>query len=243
MNEYLLDAEISGIGRVVGDLGTRADDADARVWAEAAEVLRERAYEGARVIAEWPPRAGDSDSIRLPLTIAGVANRGDAESIAELFLYDVFLLFNLAAPGSFGGTVSLSTRNEITLNAWLFEYAWVAAQRSGESRIEALPLRDVVGWYDGEDPAAKEALLHLLHLARGPEDEVLSIVRLAQAAQRLGVGDRKLFELRDRIARGQVPVSHPLDADEETSLEWIDAADRAASAVVGAIQGRVRSRV
>lgn len=240
MNEYLLDAEIGGIGRVVGDLGAAADDADRRVWREAAVVLRERTYEGVRVTAEWPER-GEGESIRLPLTIAGVDNRNDAESIAELFLYDVFLLLNVAAPGSFGGTISLSTRNEVTLNAWLFEYAWVAARRSGEARIEPLPLRDVVAWYDGEDAAAKEALLHLLHLARGPEDEVLSIVRLAQAAQRLGAGESRLFELRDRIARGEVPVSHPLTEDEETSLEWIDAADRAAGAVVSAIQDRIRA--
>ena len=242
MNEYLLDAEIGGIGRVVGDLGRTADDADRRVWAEANEVLRERVYEGVRVIAEWPAR-DDADTVRLPLTMIGAENGHDAESIAELFLYDAFLLFNLAAPGSLGGTVSLSTRNELTVNAWVFEYAWVSALRNREPRIEPLPLRDVVAWYDGDgDMPAKEALLHLLHLARGPEDEVLSIVRLAQAAQRLGTGDAKLFELRERIARGDVPVSHPLSDDEDASLEWIDAADRGASAVVSALQQRVRGR-
>lgn len=237
MNEYLLDAEIGGIGRVVADLGSTADDADRRVWSEAAEVLRERTYEGARVIAEWPPR-GESETVRLPLTILGAGNVNDAAAIAELFLHDVFLLMNIAAPGSFGGAISLSSRAEWPLNAWVFEYAWVR-----ERRIEPLPLRDVLAWYDGGDHPAKEALLHLLHLARGPEDEIVSIVRLAQAAQRLGVGEPKLFALRDRIARGGVPVSHPLDEEEETSLEWIDAADGAASAVLLAIQERVRSRV
>ena len=48
MNEYLVDAEIGGIGRVV-EVGIDVDDANRAVWREAGEVLRERSYGTARL--------------------------------------------------------------------------------------------------------------------------------------------------------------------------------------------------
>jgi hypothetical protein len=227
MNEYLVDAEIGGIGRVV-EVAPNVDEADRAVWREAGEVLRERAYGTARVIADWPERAS-TDTIRVPL-------RMDGEDVAELFLHDAFLLFNLAVPGSFGGTIALTNGHELTLDTRLFEYAWATAPSS----IGVLPLRDVAAWYESADEASMKALFHLLHLSRSPEDEVLAVVRLAQAAAALGVGEPKLFALRDALVRDDAPVSHPLDEDEAESLERIDVADRAASAVVAALQQRIR---
>lgn len=226
MNEYLLDAEIGGIGRVV-EVGREVEQADRAVWREAAEVLRERAYGRARIRAEWPER-GERDTLRVPLRMQG-------EDVAELFFHDAFLLFNLAVPGSFGGTIGLKDGYEFTLDARLFEYAWATAP----SLIGTRPLREVLAWYDQADEASLKALMHLLHLSRNPEDEVLSIVRLAQAAAALGVGEPILFDLRDALVNDHAPVAHPLDDDERESLARLDIADRTAAAVVAAIQRRV----
>src|SRR4051812_22768570 len=102
MNEVLLDAEIAGIGRAV-ELGAKAEEADREVWRSAAEVLGRRAYRGAEVTADWAA-VREGTTIRLPLQIVG----DDPLWYAELYLHDVFLMFNLAAPGSFGGTISLT---------------------------------------------------------------------------------------------------------------------------------------
>lgn len=227
MNEYLVDAEIGGIGRVV-EVGINVDDADRAVWREAGEVLRERSYGTARVIAEWPER-GTADTLRVPLRIEG-------DDVAELFLHDAFLLFNLAVPGSFGGTIALKDGYELNLDARLFEYAWATAPSS----IGVLPLGDVVAWYDRAEEASLKALFHLLHLSRNAEDELISIVRLAQAAAGLGVGEAKLFALRDALVRDDAMVSHPLDEEEAESIERIDVADRAAGAVIAELQRRIR---
>src|SRR5947209_3858635 len=211
MNDVLLDAEIGGVGRAV-EIGGAAD-ADRAGGESAAEVLRERTHRGARVVAEWP-RAHEADTIRLPLRITG----RDPPWHAELFLHEAFLMLNLAAPGSFGGTISFAGGDAFTLDQRLFEYAWAAA-RGG---IAPLPLARVAAWYDGLriDPArpadtpAARALFHLLHLARSAEDEVLSIVRLAQAAEALGSGEPMLFQMRDAVVRADAPVSHPvIDGD------------------------------
>jgi hypothetical protein len=242
MHEALLDAEISGIGRVV-DLGRTAEDADRKVWESVAEVFSERTYRDARVVAEWPQARGEG-AIRLALRI----DADDPAWYAELFLHDVFLMLNLAAPGSFGGTISLVGAHDFMLDGRLFEYAWATAARAGTPRIEALALPRVAAWYDAQrvdpmrpanSPTAR-ALFHLLHLARSAEDDVLSNVRLAQAAEALGTGDPMLFMLRDAVVRGDAPVSHPIIDDDERSLQRVDIADRAAAAVVGALQALIR---
>ncbi|HEV7921958.1 MAG TPA: hypothetical protein VGR02_14310, partial [Thermoanaerobaculia bacterium] len=52
--------------------------------------------------------------------------------------------------------------------------------------------------------------------------------------------------LRDVIANGTAPILHPMHDEaldprlEDSSLEWIDAADVAASILVGELQSRVR---
>lgn len=216
MNDTLLDVEIR-----IGE----PELLDREVWSRATTVLRERMCAGVRVAVEWPERI-DGETVRLPLRIA--ADARDAVSIAERFVHDLYLLFNLASPGSFGGTIGIQGAGEFLLDARVFVYA---RQRTGTVRLE-----DVVRWYDLE--GQHRALFHLLHLAGAPEDELLSVVRLADAAKSLGIEGLKVFAL----LAGELPVAHPLDENDELSLEWIDAADEAASAVVGALQEQVRIR-
>lgn len=249
MNDTLLDVEIR-----IGE----PELIDREVWSRATTLLRERTCAGVRVAVDWPERV-DGETVRLPLRIA--ADARDAVSIAERFVHDAFLLFNLASPGSFGGTIGIQGAGEFLLDARVFVYA---RQDTGTVRLE-----DVVRWYDaayggrparnpagvspggnpvgpghdaprdaGGTPAVRNALFHLLHLAGAPEDELLSVVRLADAAKSLGIGGLKVFEL----LAGELPAGHPLDENDELSLEWIDAADEAASAVVGALQEQVRIR-
>ena len=237
MNEVLLDAEIGGIGRMV-ELGAVAEKADRAAWGSAREALGEWKYGPVRVRAEWPAARG-AETLRLPLRVSGTS---DAATYAELFLHDAFLMFNLAAPGSFGGTVSLAGAGEMELNARVFEYAWATTPE-----IEPLSLAQVAAWYgaqriDAARPATTplaRALFHLLHLARNQEDELLAIVRLARAAEALGVRDEMLFAMRDAIVRGDAAVMHPAADDDEESLDRIDVADAAAGAIVRAIQERI----
>jgi hypothetical protein len=168
-----------------------------------------------------------------------------------LFFHDVFLLLNLAAPGSFGGSISIAggelRARELAFSPRVFEYS---------SPLARLPLEKVVAWYDGvklgtqqvATSAEATALFQLLHLARGEENERDSILRLASAAEALlGRPEslRRLFELRDAIAGGRAPVFHPMHDDgldsrvEDATREWIDVADAAASAVIGALHERI----
>jgi hypothetical protein len=124
--------------------------------------------------------------------------------------------------------------------------------------LATLPLADVVAWYDGLKLGTQQvvtggvatALMQLLHLARGPEREEESILRLAVAADAL-VGSAKaparLFELRDDIAFGRVPMFHPTQDEgldprvEDATAEWIGVADAAAGVVIGELQARIRN--
>jgi hypothetical protein len=222
---------------------------EAEIIAEAVpiDVVRERVYGGVQVTAEWP-EALTTPEIRVAIEVNGDVDRRDAPAYVELFFHDVFLLLNLAAPGSFGGTISVTGGElrvrELTFDARMFADA------------PALPLPNVVAWYDGlqlgtrqiAETAEATALFQLLHLARREEDEEESILRLASAAEALlGRSEslRRLFELRDELARGRVPVFHPMHDDgldprvEDATREWIEVADAAAGAVVAALRARV----
>ena len=211
------------------------------------EVVRERAYGEVRVTAEWPDALAGPE-IRLSLEVAGDLEPRDAPAYVELFFHDVFLLLNLAAPGSFGGTISVTGGElrvrELSFDPRLFAYA---------GPLATLPLADVVRWYDGLQLGTQQlaktgvarALVQLLHLARVPEREEESILRLAIAADGLVAVPPRLLELRDEIVRGVAPVIHPMHDDaldprvEEATREWIDVADAAAHAVIGALQRMV----
>jgi hypothetical protein len=266
MNTYHFDADISGMGR--GIVIDGAAGADAEAWRSAPRVLRERAYrtnEGlVRVRAAWPELV-DVPSLRVPLEVvdeSGHLAPHDLPAYVELFFHDVYLIFNLAAPGSFGGAIAISggeyRTSEIVLDPRVFAYAWATAARNGRPSIAALPLADVARWYDtlrlGTQQLATsgvaKALFHLLHLARSAESEPMSILRLAHAVEVLSDAPndlQRLFDLRDAFARGTAAIIHPMHDDAldarvaEASLAWIDAADHAASIVVSALQGEVRA--
>lgn len=85
------------------------------------------------------------------------------------------------------------------------------------------------------------ALFQLLHLARAPEREEDSILRLAIAVEALGrrsAAPPRLFELREEIAFGRTPALHPMHDDvldprvEDVTREWIDVADAAMQLVI-----------
>lgn len=166
--------------------------------------------------------------------------------------------------------------HELTLEAYFFEFSWAMAAGNDWPAIEPLPLTEVISWYDGLQLGTQqvastnvaEALFHLLHLARHLDSEPMSILRLALAVEALfekpgsflrsrieallGVypelPDRleQLFALRDAVATGTAPVTHPMNDDaldpraDEASLDWTEPADVAASILVGALQALVR---
>jgi hypothetical protein len=242
MNEYHFDTEIT--------LSGRAAEVDR-------EELRERVYAtgagAVRVRAEWSP-PNDAPVLRVPLRVVDERANGDARDIpafVELFFHDVFLLFNIAAPGSFGGVISVSGGDyrvrELALDARVFESALAA---------KSLPLRDVIAWYDAlqigtsqlATTGVAKALFHLLNLARGPEDDETSVMRLAQASEALAAPAETLtplFARRDAVARGTSSVLHPMADDaldasvDAASLDWTAVVDAAAGVIVGILQAQI----
>ncbi len=214
------------------------------------DVVRQRVYGRVRVNAEWP-RTLTTPVTRVALEVRGDLEPRDAPPYAELFFHDVFLLLNLASPGSFGGTITMTgdalRAAELDFDARLFTYA---------APLETLPIADVIAWYDSLKFGVQQivtnpigiALVQLLQLARGPEREEDSIIRLAIAAESMGVNvSARLYELRDHIARGRGPILHPMHDDaldprvEDATREWIEVADAAAHAVIRALQTRVKN--
>ncbi len=264
-----LHVQITGLGRTTANLETLTTAADTALWRSAAEVLRERAYVTAtgavRVSVDWNPfidRDDDDALVALDVRVAderGKADPRDVVSFVELFFHDVFLLLNLAVPGSFGGVIVILAdgehrASEVALSARLFEYAWATATRNGEPSIEPLPLAEVVRWYDALQMGTQQlattdvtkALFILLHLARAEENESTSVLRLGQALDALSEAPPRFFELRDAIVHGTAPVLHPMADDalddrvDDASIELVNAADLASSVIVSAIQKRVR---
>jgi hypothetical protein len=237
MNEHHFDAEIL--------LSDRVEGTD---WVGAADVLRERVYGAVRVRADWSAPNG-APVVRVPVQVIGCDAR-NAPAYVELFSHDIFLILNIAAPGSFGGVVSVSGGeyrvNELAFDARVFAYA--------ASSLRRLPLRDVASWFDALEIGTRQvatngvtrALFHLLHLARGVEDDEATVMRLARAADALEVPVQTLAPLREMIARGTAPVLHPMMDDaldpaiDDPSLDWSAAIDDAASRVIGALQAKVR---
>jgi hypothetical protein len=233
MSEFRFEAEI-----VLGDAAPE-------------QVVRERAYGAVRVSATWPD-ALVPPVIRVAVEVHGDVDRKDAPAYAELFFHDVFLLLNLASPGSFGGTITITGGElrvrELTFDPRVFAYA---------APFATLRLTDVVRWYDSvtlgtqqiASPGVATALVQLLYLARSPERDDESIVRLAIAAEAVVARDHipaRLLTLRDDIAHGRVPMIHPMHDDsldprvEDATREWIELADTAACLVIGALQERIR---
>ena len=221
-----------------------------REEAALSDVVRELAYGDVSVHAEWPEDL-TTPEIRVALDVRGDVDRKDAPAYVEVFFHDVFLLLNLAAPGSFGGTIATTGTGlqvrELTLSPRFFAYA---------ADLERLPLERVMAWYATQTLGTRQiaadgvttALFQLLHLARREEDETDSILRLAAAAKALSIRTgpmQQLFELRDTIVSGRAPLIHPMHDDaldprvEDATRAWIEVADAAASAIIRNLQERI----
>src|SRR5207247_1128128 len=119
---------------------------DVALWRSAARALGERSYADVQVRADWAPLQGHDGIVQMTIDVSR-----DGPALAECvewFFHDAFLLCNIAVPGVFGGVITTSGSgyrvDDLTFDASLFEYAWVKGGRA----IEALPLGDVVAWYD-----------------------------------------------------------------------------------------------
>jgi hypothetical protein len=223
----------------------------ARADAIPVDVVRERLYGNVRVTADWPNDLATPE-IRIAMIVRGDVDRRDAPAYVELFFHDVFLLLNLAAPGSFGGTISITGGElrvrELTFSARVFERA-SSRERLAITKVEAWYDRLSIGTQQVASSGAAKVLFRLLQLARREEDDEESILRLASAAEELMEKPRslrRLFELREEIARSRVPVFHPMHDDaldprvEDAMQEWVEVADAAAAVVIGALRERIR---
>lgn len=270
MNTTIFHGQFTGLARTTADLESITRDADAALWRHVSEALRERRYATGdgivRVHLDWAPlvaRTPEDGPVPFDVQIDDERAKPDvrdAASFVALFFHDAFLMLNLAVPGSFGGVLTLSDDSEIVLSPRMFEYAWVTASRNGSPAIEVLPLPEVIAWYDALQIGTQQvattdvakALFILLYLARGEEDESMSVLRLGQAIEALldvpPAALAQFFELRDAIAHGSAPLLHPLadgalDARvDEESLALVNASDLAASVVVSALQDRIRGQ-
>jgi Asp-tRNA(Asn)/Glu-tRNA(Gln) amidotransferase A subunit family amidase len=254
MNQFDFNVRLTALGRTAANLEAITTAADRALWQSAAQVLTERVYrhegESVRVRIDWQPLAeAEEDAATLTMQVFDGSGRLDvhhALSFAELFLHDAFLLLNIAVPGSFGGVITIDDDehvHELALEAYLFEFAWVAASGNTWPAIEPLPLPDVIAWYDSQQLGTAQvaptntaaALFHLLHLARRSDSEPMSILRAAQALEALfdkpssflrsriesllgpflELADRldELFTLRDAIVTATAPITHPMHDD------------------------------
>lgn len=236
MNNITLTAEVLRSERVTADVDARHDVA---LWREAVSALREREVDGVRVRVDWTPMLRGDSVVQLALDVSR-----DAPGVVERYFHDVFLLANVAVPGAFGGVVTTTGSeyrvDELTFDASLFEYGWVKGGRA----IGALPLADVVAWYDAhgfgtrdvaESPIEK-ALFHLLQVARNGGDEWTTRLRLSHCLDALAIGDDDVRQALDLV---EAPVLHPLhDVDEPAA---VDAIDRAAALVLAAVQTEIKA--
>jgi hypothetical protein len=212
-------------------------------------IIHERVYGDVRVSAAWPADL-TTPELRLSIEVRGLVDRRDAPAYVELFFHDVFLLLNLASPGSFSGTVSISGPG-LRVRELVF-HPYVFASSSGRP----LPLQSVIAWYDALQLGTRQiansdeakALFQLLRLGRAEEDEEQSIVHLAKAVEALHLpAGARLFALRDDLARGRTPIFHPMHDDaldprvEDATREWIEIADEAAALVIRTLQERAAS--
>lgn len=249
------DAEITRAERIAADMDLSADEVVRR---SAADVLRERVYRTergvVRVRADWSAANHEEPSGRVPLEVIDERSEPehrDLPAFLELYFHDVYLMMNIAAPGCFGGVFSPSGGRyrirEIPLDPKIFDYARAAGAKA------KTPLENVVRWYDGLDLGirqvaetnAAKVLFHLLHIAHG-ESESMTVVRLAHCVELLGASAPGILELRNGIVNGTLPLIHPMHDDflderlEDLTTEWPFTLDRAAVAVVTAIQQRIR---
>ena len=227
MNEYRFTAEVARSTR----------DRNAECWRSA--LLRERTYttrEGIiRVGADWEPLVSEEEVVRIDVWVIdddGSIAPCDVPSFVELFFHDVFLMVNIAAPGSFGSAITVSG-GEFRVNDMVFDASAFACSAG----VTTLPLSEVVAWYRGgiqqvAGTPMQRVFFHLLHIARGDADEWMLRARLADCLTVLGMSD----------SIAEVPLYHPMHdemLDERVDDDATEAIDRAMGRVLAAIQDAV----
>ncbi|HXH38764.1 MAG TPA: hypothetical protein VNN08_09070 [Thermoanaerobaculia bacterium] len=241
MSEYRFSAEVA---RHVPVTNSNANAA-AELWRSATTAMQERVYTTpggtVRVRADWTPLASEHDVVRIDVQViddAGHLAPRDVPSFVELFFHDVFLLFNIALPGSFGGAITVTGGdyrvNDLSFDASAFAYAAVTT---------AVPLAEVAAWYrGGTEQIAKtpmqKVLFHLLHIARGGSDEWMLRARLMECLEALGMPDPSL-------SVAGATVIHPMHdevLDERVDDDSTELIDGAMAKVLVAIQERIRGR-
>jgi hypothetical protein len=244
MTEHTFEL-LTRTGRLAADLESITTAADREVRSSAATLLRERTYGAVRVVAEWR----DESAVRL--RVHDSQRESHARGIADFYAHELFLLLNLAVPGSIGIASP-------QLDAYAFEVAWVAARRNGWPAIEPLPLERVLAWYDSlrlgttqrAISAIARALFALLHLAKLDPSEPAALLHLGHALAALEVDEPRLapfFAVREAAIVGAAPAIHPMhDESLDPTLDdgddgLIAAADLAASVVVAAVQARIKA--
>jgi len=223
MNEYKFSAEVAR--------QTRVPTAN-EFFRDAAAVLRDRVYGDILVQAGWTPFASDDDIAQILVTVFGELAASDAPAYVELFFHDAFLLFNIALPGSFGGTITV-TGGEFRVNDLSFDAAPFACGTS------SMALAEVVAWYRAEtfqiaSTPMQTVLFHLLHIGRGGRDEWAQRARLNDCLKALGI-DEPINE---------IPVIHPMhdeSLDERVDDAASDVVDRAMTRVLTAVQNAARA--
>ncbi len=235
MNEYRFTAEIAR--------QTRPANSE-ELWRSAAAALPERAYMApahiVRVRADWTPLASDEDIVRVHLSVIDEREQlapRDVPAFVELFFHDVFLLFNIAVPGSFGGAITV-TGGEYRINDLAFDVSPFAGATS-----TVVPLAEVVAWYRGgtEQIATtpmQKVFFHLLHIGRGGSDEWMLRMRLHECLTALGIGEPSLDV-------AGLPVVHPMHdetLDQRLDDDAMEIIDKAMDRVLTAIQQAVRAR-
>lgn len=230
MNEYTFTAEIARQVRAANS---------AELWIAAMTSLRERTYHTAggtvRVQVDWQPLASEEDIVRIELRVIGDHRYArDIPAFVELFFHDIFLIFNIAVPGSFGGEITI-TGGEYRVNDLSFDVAPFAAATT------TVPLPQVVAWYRGgtEQVAStpmQKVLFHLLHIARGPTDEWTLRLRLDDCLQSLGL---------PRLDIASMPIIHPMhdeSLDDRIDDDEMEIIDKSMARVLTAIQTAARAK-
>jgi hypothetical protein len=235
MNEYRFTAEVAR--------QTRPVNAEA-LWRIAPAALAERAYKTdfgiVLVRADWTPLASDEDIVRIDVHVLDESERlapRDVPAFVELSFHDVFLLFNIAVPGSFGGAITV-TGGEYRVNDLSFDVAPFVGAAS-----TIVPLADVVSWSPGgteqiASTSMQKVLFHLLHIARGGSDEWMLRVRLHECLTALGIGEPPL----DVAGAAVIHPMHDEMLDGRLNDEAMEIIDRAIGRVLTAIQEAVRAR-
>jgi hypothetical protein len=153
-----------------------------------------------------------SDSkIRIRLTVEPI---DEAECYAEAFIHDVYLMMNIAAPGSLNlykaclkqDFLDRRAQHTISLSNMYFAIAWLDRNRNRWPKATRLPLPDVVSWYSKVRTGAyqtprnrmEKVLFALLHLGT-TEDTPATVVWLFNGLETLfgtrpGDNRRALFE-------------------------------------------------